>query len=424
MGKKSGDTVIQQTPQVDANQLNAQQLALNRITQFGPLGELQFGTVDPSGEFIQNTGTITSDIANQQAASRLVPTDAQDQVLANTDASSIALSGLGADISQELNATQPSFEGLDPNVTNIDFSQISALPQIGDFSEDALRFEEATFNQGLSRLQPTLDRRDEQLRQRLADQGLPVGSEAADFELDAAGRTSNDLLTSLANSSVGAGRQEQQRQFGNALAVRGQELSDFMTDAQLQNLGRSTAFTEQSGERASSFNELASLLGLNQVAQPNIGQFFTPSAIDVVGSANAQTAAANAANQAALGQAQISAQQESSTFGSLAQLGGTLGAAAIKCGREFKHRMRPELHGIANKVCELNVERWQYRDDDEGTEHLGPYADEFERIFGLGNGHEIPAVDAVGVCLKAIQEIIEAGNDLERRVNELEAING
>ena len=56
------------------------------------------------------------------------------------------------------------------------------------------------------------------MAQRLQNQGLPVGSEAYNQELNRFDRSRGDQLENLALSSVGAGRQEQGRLFGQDLS--------------------------------------------------------------------------------------------------------------------------------------------------------------------------------------------------------------
>ena len=58
-------------------------------------------------------------------------------------------------------------------------------------------------------------------------------------------------------------------------------------------------------------------------------------------------------------------------------------------------------------VDRLDIGKWRYRPEmglgDEN--HLGPYAEQFREVFGIGDGVTINAVDAIGICLKAIQEL-------------------
>ena len=74
------------------------------------------------------------------------------------------------------------------------------------------------FNVGLNRINPQMEEQRAAMAQRLQNQGLPVGSEAYNQELNRFDRSRGDQLENLALSSVGAGRQEQGRLFGQDLA--------------------------------------------------------------------------------------------------------------------------------------------------------------------------------------------------------------
>ena len=78
--------------------------------------------------------------------------------------------------------------------------------------------EQATFQRGLNRIDPYLQEQRKAMAQRLQNQGLPIGSEASNQELDRFDRSRGDQLENLALSSVGAGRQEQGRLFGQDFA--------------------------------------------------------------------------------------------------------------------------------------------------------------------------------------------------------------
>ena len=71
--------------------------------------------------------------------------------------------------------------------------------------------ERATFQRGLNRIDPYMQEQRSAMAQRLQNQGLPVGSEAYNQELNRFDRSRGDQLENLALSSVGAGRQEQGR---------------------------------------------------------------------------------------------------------------------------------------------------------------------------------------------------------------------
>ncbi len=108
-------------------------------------------------------------------------------------------------------------------------------------------------------------------------------------------------------------------------------------------------------------------------------------------------------------QAQQQAEAQSAAgFGNLIGTGigvaAKLGAFSMKEAKENKKSI-PEgkaLKGIKN----LDVEEWNYKKgvEDEGR-HIGPYAEDFKREFGIGSGKDIKYQDSIGVMMKAIQDL-------------------
>jgi hypothetical protein len=62
---------------------------------------------------------------------------------------------------------------------------------------------------------------------------------------------------------------------------------------------------------------------------------------------------------------------------------------------------------VLAKVAALPVEGWRYKAEDASTRHIGPVAEDFQRLFGLGDGESIGTVDADGVALAAIQGLVQ-----------------
>lgn len=78
-------------------------------------------------------------------------------------------------------------------------------------------------------------------------------------------------------------------------------------------------------------------------------------------------------------------------------------AALFSSSRAIKDPLGP-AEGVLDTLAQLPVERWQYKDDDTGP-HIGPYAEEFNKAFGLTDKPYIMVVDAVGVLLAAVKEL-------------------
>jgi hypothetical protein len=50
--------------------------------------------------------------------------------------------------------------------------------------------------------------------------------------------------------------------------------------------------------------------------------------------------------------------------------------------------------------------KWNYKSDNQGIKHIGPVAQDFYSLFGLGNNNtSISTVDPSGVVLVAIKEL-------------------
>ena len=78
---------------------------------------------------------------------------------------------------------------------------------------------------------------------------------------------------------------------------------------------------------------------------------------------------------------------------------------------------------VLARVVSLPVSRWSYRDDPD-TAHLGPMAEDFHAVFGVGpDDRHISSVDADGVSLAAIQGLHRLLAEKEARLRRLEVEN-
>jgi len=91
-------------------------------------------------------------------------------------------------------------------------------------------------------------------------------------------------------------------------------------------------------------------------------------------------------------------------------IGGALGGIAgliFKSDEEAKENKEPIDDGTAlEAVREMPVEAWDYKQGvaDEGR-HIGTYAQDFTEQTGLGDGKNIAAQDAIGITMKAVQDL-------------------
>lgn len=83
-----------------------------------------------------------------------------------------------------------------------------------------------------------------------------------------------------------------------------------------------------------------------------------------------------------------------------------LGIAAFS-SKDYKEDKRP-IDGALDAVNSMPVERWKYKDGiSDGGEHIGPYAEDFQKATGAGDGKTINLVDGMGITMKAVQELSE-----------------
>ena len=86
-------------------------------------------------------------------------------------------------------------------------------------------------------------------------------------------------------------------------------------------------------------------------------------------------------------------------------IGGIAGLFMSDEKKKENKKAIPEGEALA-AVNDMPVEEWDYKDgvEDEGR-HVGTYAQDFQRATGKGDGQTIPAIDAVGITMKAVQDL-------------------
>ena len=265
----------------------------------------------------------------------------------------------GVSQSQDIDPTT----GLPAFQSNINTGQ--AIPQglnttgLNALTNDPVGFrsniEQTLFNRQLGLLQPEFTRQSQELQQNLADRGIPITSQGYNDAIGRLQTQQGEERQRLAQQATLAAGQESDRivnqnrdiraqQFGERAAVgefglasQGQGFSQAAANTQLANAGRqdtianqllsnqianqqrSRDISERNATRGQNFNELAALLGGQQVQQPS---FFAPGSVDTQGAFAAQQAAQqNAYNQAMASQ--------SSNLGGLFGLAGNIGSAYL-----------------------------------------------------------------------------------------------
>ena len=281
----------------------------------------------------------------------------------------------------------------------------------GDFSQDRQRVEDSL----MGRINPQLARERGNIEQRLADQGIRYGSQAYTAAMDDYNRQATDTRF----GAIGAAGQEQQRMmdmaaqragFENAAqqqeyaqqqgrgafanqaqstdfqqaAARGefanaglaQQVAQGQAGFNAQNMARNQYMNEQYAARNQPINEISSLLSGSQINNPNFVN--TPNnqipTTDVAGLINTR-----------FSQDMDIYKQESANQNAL--MGGIFGmmGGMMKMSDERVKDVGPKLAtvfaaGEDGERNELPIYAYQYKGDPEKQTHVGPMAQDVEKI--------------------------------------------
>jgi len=153
------------------------------------------------------------------------------------------------------------------------------------------------------------------------------------------------------------------------------------------------------GNMGASGGMMSSAAGTNQMAGGQFSQLFN----DKLSSWKAQQEADNATMNA---------------------VGSGLGMAAgmyMKSSKDAKTAKRKYNPVSARKVIEnLPIERWKYKPgmpyEDAEVDHVGPYAEDWHKATGLGDGKTINVVDAVGINMAAVKSLAKDMRGLRRQI--------
>lgn len=116
-----------------------------------------------------------------------------------------------------------------------------------------------------------------------------------------------------------------------------------------------------------------------------------------------------------------------SNMGGLSGLASGLGAIAgaasggggflsILSSKDYKTDKKP-AKGSLEKVRKMPVEEWAYKPgiaDGGAMRHIGPYAEDFSKATGVGDGKSIDVISQLGVTLGAVQELDKKVAKLEK----------
>lgn len=333
----------------------------------------------------------------------------------------------GYTVGLDLNGAPDYMQGLNLN-------NVPNAPGSGDFSADRDSYQNAMFERGMSLLRPEFESQQRATQQMLANRGLPITGEAYTGEMDRLNRAQNEQMARMAADAMSAGAQEQSRMYGLGTDARARAIAEQLQQGQVQQQARQGIISEElqnaqlaQNARQAMTNEallqynapaqgVATLLGASPKT-PTVqgGNIYTQGvqAPDVQGNIwNSYNAQLQAYNQRQ--------QQNNSLWSGIGNVVGSLGAAWISSDKNKKQNVKP-ANSILNRMEKIPIRSWEYKPGavpgDDGSRHVGPMAQDFKGFFGLGNGTQIPVVDAVGVNMAATQQLARKVRKLEGRRN-------
>lgn len=347
--------------------------AANRVNQYGPNGSMVYSSAgnDPSGNPTYNLTTTLSpeqqQLQNQENALNkgLLGTAQSGLTYAND-----VLSKPGVDQSQ---LTQPGQMGnaYTPNLTDLNANLPTTGYNPGQSYQDAM----------MSRLQPQIERENEQTNTRLANQGIMQGSEAYKNAQTALSQQHNDLLNNATVQGLQAGLQANEQQFGQNQAQNQQALStqNQLFNQQNTNYGQGLGANQQEFQQAA-YNQMQPINVINalrsgtQVSGPqmsNVPQQANVAGPDLLGAAQGNY-------NAAMGQYNAQMASKNSMTGGLMGLGGQLGAAALM--KYSDRRLKTNIKRIGTHALGIGKYSWDYV---WGEHSEGVMADEVMKVMPM-----------------------------------------
>jgi hypothetical protein len=100
----------------------------------------------------------------------------------------------------------------------------------------------------------------------------------------------------------------------------------------------------------------------------------------------------------------------------------TAGAWTNNSDRNLKENFTP-IDGteLLSKISQMSITRWNYKSDDKSITHIGPMAQDFKRLFEVGNDSTtISSLDPSGVALAGVQELTKQNQELMKKIEMLE----
>ncbi|ABK43532.1 hypothetical protein Mmc1_1014 [Magnetococcus marinus MC-1] len=232
------------------------------------------------------------------------------------------------------------------------------------------------------------------LQDRLIQQGVGLDSRAYRQAMQDFQEQSHEAYAELESRARLAGSSEASQQYQLGRQMRNDEIQEMVF------------------QRTQPMNELSAILqGSPAIQAPSFGapSQYSVAPADVMGAIqnnyNAQVSAANSARAA-----------NAATTGAVIGGLGAIGGAWISSRRFKQHFADLAAEDMLDAVKRLPVQAWRYNPamvPDDDAVHVGPYAEDWQQVTGLGDGVTLNMLDVAGLLLGAVQGLIAQVEQLQ-----------
>lgn len=339
----------------DAYKTASAEAQFNRVNTYSPSGSgTRYGYTNAQGNFVAGTPPEGS-----QAAVKSIESPWERQIRE-------ALQPASVDLTNRI---------ITDNVTNMPGA--ARVQDRGTVANDI-------FDRNFSLMAPAMEKTQSRLLTNLQSRGIPIGSEAFNDAYGSQVRETQDTVSRLAQDANISAGQEQSRLFGLDSAARQNSLSEIVA-------------AMGGGYNPPNATPNGAAPGVNYGGL--VGQQY-----------QADTARYNQQQQ-----------QGAATAGTIGSLAG---AMMMKCTMDAKTiEGFADTEVLASAVMQMPVAVWRYKPEDapEGfgvEKHVGPMAEHFHALTGMGDGKTISVIDMLGVLSGALQNALRRIEVLERESNQ------
>lgn len=196
--------------------------------------------------------------------------------------------------------------------------------------------------------------------------------------------------------------------------AREASLNAGLAAAGAQNMARRRVEQEAEGKRANAIN-----MGAGLAVNPGTSMGLSNGAMQAGGSSamagyNQQGSLLNDQYKQEMASWQANQSAQNGLFSGIGTIAGMLPGLGMLSDEDAKTDKQPLREGAAlGAIREMPVEKWRYKPGQgDGGEHVGPYAQDFAKATGQGDGKSIDVISAIGVTMGAIR-------DLDKKVDKM-----